>query len=254
MIDDKLTIIIKTFLRKECIEKLIISIREFYPTITINIFDDSLDDTMPNNVIGDININYIVSQFYDIGVSAGRNKLLNSVKTPYVLTLDDDFVFTELTSLDELVNSIDNSEYDIIGGLIVDNGQSVGKLLPYYGDLHLYEGTLTYIQKFDPYSSQIIECDIIPQFFIADINVLNNPQNNWDDYLKIGEHTDLFINLKDRLKTGYITSCVVLHEPITTTTYKQYRNRGKLYKKYVAKKHNIHTMIEFNNKHWSINE
>jgi len=246
MIESQVTIIVKTFIRSKCLKRLVYSIRRFYPSLTICILDDSnIKKIIPDYVKRDDNITYILSE-YDIGVSKGRNILLNSVKTPYVITVDDDFIFTEYTRIGSLLNNIMNSDYDIIGGLINDRNT----LLKFYGDFHLDNNTLKYESKFNITSKNITPCDIIPQFFIAKTDNLNIYENNWDNDIKIGEHTDFFLRIYERMNIGYITSCIVDHFPVVIGEYRKYRLRGNLFKEYIAMKHNINKIIDFNNKEW----
>lgn len=246
MINENLTIIVKTLLRGSCLERLVKSIRRFYQDIPIHIVDGhNYSYELPSYIKNDINIHYFIHN-NDIGVSKGRNILLNSVKTPYFITVDDDFVFTEYTRLGSLLNNIMYSDYDILGGLINDRNS----MLKFYGDFYINGNTLKYESKFDISTVNIVRCDIIPQFFIARTSKINSFENNWDSFLKIGEHTDFFLRIYKKLKIGYITSCIVNHEPILTHEYRQYRNRGILFKEYVARKHNINKIIEFNNNIW----
>src|SRR5690349_8798423 len=91
-VDDRLTIVIKTFERPRTIERLVDSIRRMYPSVPTVVVDDS---RAPRELPG---VETIVLPF-DQGVSIGRQTGLDRVRTPYVMMLDDDFVFFSATRL-----------------------------------------------------------------------------------------------------------------------------------------------------------
>lgn len=85
-----ITAVIKTFERPERVVALHSSIRQYYPNLAIIIVDDS---SAPIAYDWDEYTTYIFTE-YDIGLSEGRNRAVDQVKTLYTLILDDDFVFT----------------------------------------------------------------------------------------------------------------------------------------------------------------
>jgi len=104
------TIIIKTFERPKCIQRLVSSIRNFYPEIHIIIADDSKN---PSPIEG---TEYHVLPF-DCGLSYGRNFLVEKVPTKYLLLLDDDLIFINQTKIEKFVDILDSDDrIDIVGG------------------------------------------------------------------------------------------------------------------------------------------
>ena len=111
---DKITIIIKTFQRQHLLRQLIESIRNKYPKILIKVADDG---HAPSALNID-NVDYYILP-YDIGLSAGRNFLLNKVKTKYFVLLDDDHVFIEKTKLDKMFNILEKyRQIDLLSGRV----------------------------------------------------------------------------------------------------------------------------------------
>ncbi|XP_065431648.1 beta-1,4 N-acetylgalactosaminyltransferase 1 isoform X4 [Chrysemys picta bellii] len=105
------TIATKTFLRYDKLRVLIASIRRFYPTVTIIIADDSQH---PEAVGGP----HIEQYFMPFGKGwfAGRNLAISQVTTKYVLWVDDDFIFTPRTRVEKLVDVLEKTSLDLVGG------------------------------------------------------------------------------------------------------------------------------------------
>ncbi|XP_030052455.1 beta-1,4 N-acetylgalactosaminyltransferase 1 [Microcaecilia unicolor] len=107
------TIATKTFLRYDKLRILINSIRRFYPTITIIIADDS---EFPEKVDGP----YIEQYFMPFGKGwfAGRNLAISQVTTKYFLWVDDDFIFSTRTKVEKLVDVLEKTTLDLVGGAV----------------------------------------------------------------------------------------------------------------------------------------
>ncbi|XP_063750021.1 beta-1,4 N-acetylgalactosaminyltransferase 1a isoform X2 [Eleginops maclovinus] len=107
------TIATKTFLRYDKLKHLIDSIREYYPTVTIVIADDN---EHPQPVTGPHIDHYIMP--YGKGWFAGRNLAVSQVTTKYVLWVDDDFFFTTNTKLEQMVDILEKTTLDLVGGAV----------------------------------------------------------------------------------------------------------------------------------------
>ncbi|KAB0400990.1 hypothetical protein E2I00_004070, partial [Balaenoptera physalus] len=107
------TIATKTFLRYNRLRALIASIRRFYPTVTVVIADDS---DKPESVRGPHIEHYLMP--FGKGWFAGRNLAVSQVTTKYVLWVDDDFVFTARTRLERLVDVLERTPLDLVGGAV----------------------------------------------------------------------------------------------------------------------------------------
>ena len=62
----------------------------------------------------------------DIGLSAGRNALLNHIETPYFVLCDDDFVFGPRTKIEDLLTAAERYDLDILAGRVLERGRSSG--------------------------------------------------------------------------------------------------------------------------------
>jgi len=75
-------ILIKSFLRPECVMRLVNSIRQFYPHIVIRICDDGYLEYCPSAIIYKL-------PFYS-GLAVGKNYLISLCETPYLLHFSGD--------------------------------------------------------------------------------------------------------------------------------------------------------------------
>ncbi|XP_075757859.1 beta-1,4 N-acetylgalactosaminyltransferase 1 isoform X2 [Pelodiscus sinensis] len=107
------TIATKTFLRYDKLRALIASIRRFYPTVTIIVADDS---QRPEPVGGPHVEQYFMP--FGKGWFAGRNLAISQVTTKYVLWVDDDFIFTPRTRVEKLVDVLEKTSLDLVGGAV----------------------------------------------------------------------------------------------------------------------------------------
>lgn len=107
------TIATKTFLRYNKLQDLIDSIRKYYPTVTIIIADDS---EKPQKVEGPFIEQYIMP--FGKGWFAGRNLAISQVSTKYVLWVDDDFIFCPQTKIEKLVDVLEKTSLDLVGGAV----------------------------------------------------------------------------------------------------------------------------------------
>ncbi|CAH1253340.1 B4GALNT2 [Branchiostoma lanceolatum] len=112
-INNKVTIITKTFLRYPSVKALLNSIRMFYPKIRIVVADDS----RPVEDLQAENIDHYVMPF-GAGWFGGRNLALSQVTTPYFLWVDDDYVFVNDTKLEKFVEVLDNTNMDLVSGRV----------------------------------------------------------------------------------------------------------------------------------------
>ncbi|KAJ4919699.1 hypothetical protein JOQ06_022378 [Pogonophryne albipinna] len=97
-INSQVTITTKTFLRYPELNRLLKSIRQFYKDIEVIIADDSF---VTEKIPGDHTQHFIMPPAQ--GWFAGRNLAVSQVTTKYFLWVDDDFLFTELTKIEEML-------------------------------------------------------------------------------------------------------------------------------------------------------
>lgn len=200
LVNEHLTAVVKTFERPSAVRRLLASISRFYPELPIILVDDSRH---PQSYPG---VRTITMPF-DSGVSAGRNEGVRHVTTPYVLLLDDDYVFYRHTRLDEAMGLMKSEpRIDIMGGAVVD--------LPLY-EVTDYRRQTLFPTKAKPtmppgsYLGGLPVTDKVPNFFIARTEQLRTVM--WEESLKRGEHKEFFTRARGVLTTVYNEELRCLH-------------------------------------------
>lgn len=212
---DDVTAIIKTFERPRALDRLISSIRDYYPTLKIIVADDS-EIPSPRQ-----DVEYFTLPF-DSGVGRGRNYLLDQVNTKYVITLDDDFVFTEKTRLENFYSVLETTPFNLVGGVVMDGGS---KRRIYHGSLDIVGDTL-FVKKgvIVDYREEVPVFDIVLQFFMAETRVVKKVR--WHDGMKTVEHEEFFLRGKNDFLITHLDSVVVDHfRDLENERYMRYRNR-----------------------------
>jgi glycosyltransferase involved in cell wall biosynthesis len=215
-VSKKVTAIIKTFERPHCVDRLVESIRKYYPSLPIIVADDSSKPKKRDDV-----------EYYalpvDSGLAKGRNFLVKKVKTPYVLLLDDDFCFIKETHLEKLLHILETTDIDIVGGRYLEpkgvrNSQ---------GTFNLQDGILHYLTKSHGSVAGVKLYDIINNFFLARTKTLR--KYKWDNKLKTGgEHFDFFFTHKGKIKVAMHPEIFIYHfYDRTIPTYNRFRKRDK---------------------------
>lgn len=253
---DEVTIIIKTFNRKKRLLKLVDSIFNYYPNINVIIVDDSRKSSMDSIIKKYNNIKYINTE-YDIGLSKGRNILVENVKTKYFLLCDDDFVFDNRTNLMLAKKILLKSKADILGGMVY-NRISFNCLFSILWSLKkpsriidiirkkefisIYNGQLSdnknrAILKIDKdinnyADKEYSHTDICSNFFIAKTKKIKKMGGWIPETLKVGEHEIFFLRAKrEGVNVAFTTRFGVVHYPQKKLGYLRYRERaGKLFK------------------------
>jgi len=227
LVDAKLTAIVKTFERPETVARLLKSLRRFYPTMRVIVVDDSAE---PIERSGVQNIHLP----YDSGVSAGRQVALDAVETPYVLLLDDDFVFYAETKLEEALKQMENEpRIDLMGGEVVN--------LPSFKSADYTDAKLwpTEASPILPKGSEVAGMkvlDKVPNFYIARTERLRRV--GWDPRIKRIDHADFFTRAKGVLVTVFNPTFKILHaqtpfnDRYLQKRYDVAQDRAILYKRY----------------------
>lgn len=206
------TIATKTFLRYDKLKVLIDSIRQYYPTVTIVIADDNKE---PQQVTGPHIEQYIMP--FGKGWFAGRNLAVSQVTTKYVLWVDDDFIFTANTKLERMVDILEKTTLDLVGGAVrevtgytatyrhtisVEEGGEEGDCL------HIRQGYYHVIEGFP----NCVVADAVINFFMGRTDKVQ--QVGFNPRLARRGHLEFFI---DALGSLYIGSC---HDVIINHTSK----------------------------------
>ncbi|KAM3872332.1 beta-1,4 N-acetylgalactosaminyltransferase 1-like [Diretmus argenteus] len=235
------TIASKTFMRYDKLQDLIDSIRQYYPTVTIVIADDS---EHPKPVTGPHIEHYIMP--FGKGWFAGRNLAVSQVSTKYVLWVDDDFIFTASTKLEKMVDILEKTTLDLVGGAVrevtgytatyrhtisVEEGGTEGDCL------HVRQGHHHIIKGFP----NCVVADAVINFFMGRTDKVR--QVGFNPRLARRGHLEFFIDGLGSLHIGSCSDVIVGHAskirlPWSKTeaekAYEQFRysspnDNGKLY-------------------------
>ena len=229
---EDITFLIKTFERPKHLNKLIESILEFYPEVPIIVVDDSKVPVIRKDV-------EYHTMPYDSGVVAGRNLLMKKCKTKYFSLLDDDFVFTEETKIEILLDILKRNKLDIMAGGVRESGN----LIDYYGTLEREDDTVYYRRDVID-KGEYSKADIVPFFFVGTGDLKGDP------YFKTTEHFDFFYSLKGKKEIGFTKEVIVNHERESFPSGEKYRHkrwdRRKEFLTYMLEKHNIKKLVSFN--------
>lgn len=213
---------IKTFQRPACCARLVDSIRKFYPKARILVADDGKTPKATTAAT-----HYFKLPF-DVGLSAGRNHLVERADTEFFLLLDDDFVFTKTTKIERLVELLQGRVAHLMGGAIWEPHREA-----FRANTRIFtwpEADVLQV-KWGAYDTQAhaklrwTRADMIGNFFLArTIMLLDVP---WDPEFKIEhEHLDFFLRLhRAGYGVGHTDSVTIDHCPERTREYRTYRFR-----------------------------
>lgn len=236
MLND-VTLLVKAFERPDSVVALYKSLRLYYPSIPIVIVDDG--NNKPPQDIFDENVKYINAE-YNIGVSAGRNLALSHITTEYFVLLDDDFIFTEHTKLENMLEVLETTDIDIVSGIMHDFGKIKRS---FAGCFDVTDDVFTLrIEKTCGESGGYSLYNIVLNFFMARTEKIKKIK--WDPELKTGEHKEFFIRARAYgIKCTVLESVTINHFPEQLGNYAEYRSAAAGYEALAFEKHGIHEEI-----------
>lgn len=199
-VDEKLTAVIKTFERHEVLMRLVKSIRKMYPGMRVIVVDDSREPIKLEDA-------ETIVMPYDSGVSAGRSEALKQVVTPYLMLLDDDFIFNRHTQVEPVLEKLERFvEVDIIGGDVI--------YLPFYRKIDytkagLYPTKAVSVVEPGMQIDGMAVHDKVANFYIGRTESIRKV--GWDPLVKRLDHADFFTRAKGVLTTVFDPEFKVLH-------------------------------------------
>jgi (N-acetylneuraminyl)-galactosylglucosylceramide N-acetylgalactosaminyltransferase len=236
------TAIVKTFERPRSLDRLVRSIRRHYRDLRVIVGDDSTRPYPRSDV-------EYVRLPVDVGVAAGRNALLDLVKTPYFVSLDDDFAFTEETRLERLVESLSRHDATLVAGDLVECQQGFAwrvkrKREVYQGVIRREGDALRLVRGHTGALGEAFRCDITPRFYLARTDVIRQI-GGWFAPLKADDHQELQFRLKNAgLCVLHRPDVIVEHWRELPLVYAAYRARD--YAPLVANRHGLRQITDMN--------
>lgn len=206
---NKIDFIITTMDRYDRLEMLLDSIYKYYPEAKVTVADQSkvIDYKFYKKYKIDL-----LSLKHDCGLSYARNELIKMTQRPYILLLEDDFLFTEETNIEKLYELMEVS--DIAGGGVYQNDIRIpfefnfkenGDTLEHVSDGDKIEELYTVEYNEEVHLANYKQTQCILNFFLAKRLVFNDIL--WYDKLKLAEHQHFFYRLSRE------TDCKVVYTP-----------------------------------------
>ena len=195
------TITVKTKGRIGLVKQLIKSARQHYPNIKFVVVDELENNSNENDYRSvDLPPSGVIYVKTKPGIGFGRKMALMLVETKYALVTDYDFVFTARTNLTKMVDLLERSSADIVGGAVGDHAFFDGIFRVAdrcdsgrcYPSLHNYAGAF-YEQV--PLFSHCVVCDRVKNFFLADRQAVL-AAGSWDTSRPFFEHEDFFVQMR----------------------------------------------------------
>lgn len=244
-----LTVTVKTMDRMHKVVELVSSLRRFYPRLPVIVSNDGEAAFSIGGGMKRGNFDYVPLE-YDVGLSAARNRMLQLTRTPLVMILDDDFVFTVDSDLGYLVHRLVQNKLDIVAASSPADQSAHG--IDYAGLFHhdVSRRTLSIVAGNHggiPNSSCTL-VDIVPNIFVARTSLLRRLL--WDEELKLGEHEDFFLRARQHdVRVATCRSVSLLHrqEPhwLHRTAYDRMRSRVWRFLQRALEKHELRRLQAF---------
>ncbi|XP_011380940.2 beta-1,4 N-acetylgalactosaminyltransferase 2 [Pteropus vampyrus] len=231
---DLVTIATKTFLRPHKLMTMLRSIREYYPDLTVIVADDSKEPLK----INDDYVEYYLMPFGK-GWFAGRNLAISQVTTKYVLWVDDDFLFNKKTKIETLVEVLEKTELDVVGGSVLGNLFQFKLLLEQSEDgdcLHRRSGSF---RPLDGFPNCVVTSGVV-NFFLAHTERLRTV--GFDPRLQRVAHSEFFIDGLGSLLVGSCPDVIIGHQNHSLLADLKLAALEKNYSKYRA---NTHAQVQF---------
>ena len=218
-VERDVTVLVKTFERPDCLERLVSSVRRFYPRIPVLVVDDSAEplDPVPAGIT-----RYVHFPYDSLGLSEGRNLGLKQVETPYVLLTDDDLVFGRRTDLQKMLRTLQTTTFDLVSCRWMDHDpwRSVRRgIRRMEGTADIVDGV--FVRRLG-YPSAWVDglpaYDVVQNFFVASVERLG--EDPWDRRLRLMEQNEFFLSLKERgLLCTSLPDVLVYHYPQLPPAY-----------------------------------
>uniref|UniRef100_A0A480VJ68 Beta-1,4 N-acetylgalactosaminyltransferase 2 isoform b n=1 Tax=Sus scrofa TaxID=9823 RepID=A0A480VJ68_PIG len=202
---DLVTIATKTFLRPHKLMTMLRSVREYYPDLTVIVADDSKEPLK----ITDSHVEYYTMPFGK-GWFAGRNLAISQVTTKYVLWVDDDFIFNSKTRIEALVDVLEKTELDVVGGSVIENTFQFKLLLEQGKNGYCLHQQPGFFRPVDGFPDCVVTSGVV-NFFLAHTERLQ--RTGFDPRLQRVAHSEFFIDGLGSLLVGSCPHVIIGHQP-----------------------------------------
>jgi GT2 family glycosyltransferase len=202
-----------TINRPRVAQRLIRSVRRFFPDLPIYVADQSLDRE-PMQAFYDAYDVHLIQMPFDIGVTASRNALVEAMTEDYFVLCDDDFLMGPATSFADAIRILEaDPAVGVVGGRLFDFDGSTEHLrnweiyLQYDPDQRILFSIPIYHlspRRHDLGSISYFSCDAVLNFAVFRRSIFSEVVR-WDERFKSnGEHEDFYLNLKQQASIGVV--------------------------------------------------
>jgi len=222
---DDCTALVKSLLRPVSLERLLASLRQYCPDLAILVADDGpACDREPVARVCDHHGARVLWLPHDVGLSVGRNVLVDACATPFFLLLDDDFVVLPDSHIPALVDEVRAGRFDIAAGTVLHWGQPT-----HYEGYMERQGRHLHMRPVQHPVTRPVAVDLAFNFFAARTEAVRRVR--WHDALKLCEHQSFFLRCQRAgVRVGYVPAAQIDHRPQTEGDYGAYRKmRGNAY-------------------------
>lgn len=241
----RIDLCVTTFKRPQAIERLIRSIGDRFPGASVHVGDQN--STVDHRFYEQLALRAGLAEpirvhdlDFDCGLSAARNELVARTEGEYKLIIDDDFVFTERTRIELLALLLDGRpEAGLVGCRMVARS---GRERQVKAHLEKDGGTLWNRHDRSVFRHEagvrFVVVDFVANFILARRELLAGVQ--WDPSLKVFEHLDFFLRVKESPFEVLFTPDVVVdhHDVDGEPDYHRFRQRV-IYKDRMMRKHGL---------------
>lgn len=207
----RLTAIVRTCERPASIERLIRSLRRYYPQLKLLVADDS---RRPAAVAGADWIKLPA----DVGVGAARNAALARVRTPYFLLLEDRLELTRRSQIERLLELVAGSRLDIAAGDCLRCQRRFGIFTsrtpePVHATFEFTADGLTLRPGHRLGADGILSVDLAHNFFVGRTDKIR-AMGGWDPQLLVDERVEFFVRAgRFGLRVGVAPECIAQRWP-----------------------------------------
>lgn len=246
---------ITTFKRPEALRNLLMSIAKWYPMANVYVADQNavMDRTFYNKLRGELSDAGLVKRLsvdhlpYDCGVSYARNHLVFRTPNQFKLILDDDMEFSRETDIGKMLKVMETDRsIAVVGGLVRQLGHDMHfEFTPEkVGDTIIHKTEIPKWKTFSDIKYRRTGCVLNFALFRKDLF----QYIQWDNKLKVSEHLDFYLRMKQiPYMIMYTPTVTIEHPPAKRNEdYKELRQRDE-FQIMMLKKHGV-KRVKYENK------
>lgn len=208
MVCSNVTFIYKSFERQKMAKRLYKCIQRYYPGAKVIIADDS---SVPLELDGE-SLEIIHLEF-NSGISAGLNKALAGVETPFVMRMDDDELLTPFSKIgQELEFLLNHDEVDLVGFGVMSTPKCEhprkSSETYYAQDMRLAPLALK-IPHMTRLDSSHIVLGKVANIFLARTDKIK--AIGWDDNIRMIDHNEFFMRAAGNIVSVLNPDTIVFH-------------------------------------------